>query len=335
MASDREFREIVYHQIEERANGDDNVLIETLSKIEASNRQTFGARMNDLVNVEGGIEGTLNKFRGIEGHDLHPQIYIPFYDKVMERRRANSQSKTSFLQEEPVVVLFDGVDPGDDSEVIYTGYHLNESGELTESNLEVDEEYALNNEVWVISINENVTDEDLESANVLVSYPNVRFNKIKISSHKESWIAGASEVHIKRYLSFYAYALHSTSPTAAAYSSEDAVDDSDGWRIKKVHRADVGKWLTFNWVYAQNWPVRMKDFGNGSIIHTDYFYYVVFEYDAWPTKMRSAYIPDAANSAEFYTQYRSADVYYKIGFIPENSANGWSSSSGFHFTSQY
>ncbi|NJN40911.1 MAG: hypothetical protein HC811_00365, partial [Flammeovirgaceae bacterium] len=162
------------------------------------------------------------------------------------------------------------------------------------------------------------------------------FATIKIDSHKEEWVAGASEVHIKRYYSFYRFDQYSSNPVAKNVTTEDAVNDGDGWRIKEVKRKDVGKTLTVNWIYALNWPIEFYNFPNGSSYHTDYFYYVVFEYDPWPTGLRNAYIPDAGSSGfTVYTCYRSADDFYKIGNIPEYGANYWSSTSGFHFTSEY
>jgi len=45
-AKDPEFRKILYQQIEKRMDGDDNVLIETLAKIQTANG-TIGARMSE------------------------------------------------------------------------------------------------------------------------------------------------------------------------------------------------------------------------------------------------------------------------------------------------
>lgn len=62
---------------------------------------------------------------------------------------------------------------------------------------------------------------------------------------------------------------------------------------------------------------------NVDLWHTDYLYYLIFEYDAWPTGLRSdGNIWDASNQNPFNSKYRSSDIYYAIGSINEYTADG-------------
>lgn len=288
MVNDLEFREIVYQQIEKRVDGDDNVLIETLSKIPTSSRKTIGARMDESVNIEGNVGRALAQFKGIEGRDLYPQIYIPFYENVKQRREANPQTRLALVQESPKIVLYDG----DETQTVFKGYYLNDSGELTESNLEIDEEYAENNEVWVISLNENI--DDANSTTSTLSSPSAKIDKVRIKCHKESWVAGASEVHIITWVSSYRF-----------YDLEILLyngGDYEGGRIKKISRSDVKdkKMHDINFNIVKNW--------NDKAPLADYAHYVIFEYDAWPTRKRD--VKWTQGGDELIWEYRSSDDYY-------------------------
>ncbi len=327
LQKDSEFGKVLYAGIEDAFDGERNVLFKTLLQ-EDKNPIQARKLSSKLLSSK---EGIMNAFSNIEGRNYYPQVFIPFYDEL------KASGKLSI--KDPVLVIYTIDSPNS----VYQGYLLGSNGGLIKTQM-VSEAYAKENEVWVISINERVDSEgnlidayvkDTGSRTQGVAYPNARFATMKIDSHKEEWVAGASEVHIKRYLSFFWFDQYSSTPVAGNVTSEDVPNDGDGWRIKEVKRKDVGKTLTINWTYISNWPDKNYVFDFGPV-HTNYFYYVVFEYDAWPTGLRNAYIPDAGVSGNtIYTCYRSADTYYKMDYIPESAADGWSSSSGFHFTSQF
>lgn len=314
LANDPEFREIVYQQIEKRVDGDDNVLLETLSKIQTSDQQTLGARMNNLLNIEGNIEHTLDKFRGIEGRDWYPQIYIPFYDKVKERREASPLAKTALVAQ-PVVVLFDGEEPGDDSSPVVTGFLLNDSGELTESNLEIDEEYAEENEVWVISLNERISDiDDVENSDVVAAGPSAVIDKMRCKCHKESWLAGASEVNIITIFS---------GNTTGAYLSNETYGGGpyQGGRIHKFTRSSVKD----NALRTVNFG--LNGYWDGRPASATYSHSVIFEYDIWPTRKRVAEWKNFAGGF-LNVEYRSSDGYYTLNSIPKTSFSTYTMSNG-------
>ncbi len=275
---------------------------------------SIGARMDDMSKTEGNIEQALNKFRGIEGRDFYPQIYIPFYEEAKERRLANPLAKEALVAEDPVVVLY----AGDETQTVYTGYMLNDSGELTESTLEIDEEYALYNEVWVISLNERIVDIDEvdNSTTGTLSSPSALIDKIRIKCHKESWLAGASEVNIITFISDYRfYDLH---------FEDYGGGDHEGGRIYKFSRSSVRyeSMKDINFYIYGHWDSKRPN--------APYAHYVIFEYDSWPTGRRDA--KWVQGSDELTWKYRSSDGYYdkntvyKTNFWPyqvNNSCIEW------------
>jgi hypothetical protein len=310
MAKDPEFREIVYQQIEKRVGGDDNVLIETLSKIKTSNQTTIGARMNGLVNNDGNVEKALDKFRNIEGRDLYPQIYIPFYENVKARRHSNPAAREAVVAEDQILVIYDGNDMGDTNPV-YTGYQLNDNGELTESDLEINEEYAMHNEVWVVSLNETIEDIN-QVENSTASAPSAIIDRMRCSCHKESWIAGASEVNIITIFS---------ANSVSSYLSNEYYGGGpyEGGRIYKFSRSLVndGVFRTVNFGINGYWDGRP----NATYSHS-----VIFEYDIWPTGKRIAEWD--FNGQFLNVEYRSSDSYYTKNSISKLSFSTYTMASG-------
>lgn len=325
LQADNAFREKLYSLVEESFDGERNVLFRTLLSEEQNPMASKLRREISKLN-----QSATNALINVDGKNYYPQVYIPFYDDLKEKGILSTKT--------PILIIYTDDSPTS----LYLGYSINDQGDLVATEELISENFAKENEVWVISINERVDSDGNLKENITTdrtqgaSYPHARFVTIKIDSHKEEWAAGASEVHIKRYLSFYRYDLYSSNPAVLNVTSEDDLPDGDGWRIKEVKRNDVGKTLTVNWAYVADWPNRYYNFPDGSSYHTDYFYYVVFEYDPWPTGMRTASMPDLGLSGFVIpTNYRSADTYYKQSYIPEYGANTWTSTVGFHFTSQY
>lgn len=327
LGNNPDFRAELYSEIDKSFDGDRNVLFKTLIEEGRTNSRFARSLKDNLLALN---PSALHAFNNIEGNNYFPQVFIPFYDEL----KASAKLGVS----NPNIIIYTHPSPNS----VYQSYKLNSEGTLLPDKL-ISENFAKENEVWVISINERVDNDGLaitkantNSKTSGASYPNAKFVTIKIDTHKEEWVSGGSEVHIKRYLSFYRYDQYSSSQAVLQVTSEDALNDGDGWRIKEVNRKDVGKTLTVNWNYVGDWPNKYYNFSDGSSYHTDYFYYVVFEYDPWPTGMRTASIPDLGLSGlTIPTNYRSADTYYKQSYIPESGTNTWTSSTGFHFTSEY
>lgn len=313
IADDPEFREIVYKEIEKQFDGDYNVLFETLSQVQTSDQSTIGARMAATSKIDEKLYLAMEAFKSIEGKDYYPQIYIPFYEELKEKK-VSSNAKVLSPENEPVIVLF----TGDDSQDAYPGYQLNEGGELEVTGFMVDEEYAQNNEVWVISLNERYFGENDSSSEAngsingrTKSSPSAIVDQIKIKCHKESWAAGASEVNILTLFSNWgATVLNLNVYGHGVY---------EGGQIYKFSRKDVRKQRNkdVNFYILNDWDDRAPDMPYGN--------YVIFEYDTWPTGRKTAewYV-----GATISIQYRSADIYYDLNTVYKTNFYGYYINNG-------
>lgn len=148
MANDPEFRSILYQEIEKKFDGDYNVLIENLVNLKTASGKTLRERMESNIG-DGVIDKALDKFRNLEGEDWYPQIFIPSFDLLKEKQVIQGRNQGVF-QVVPII-FYDG----DETKIVVNGYLPDENGELVESVFGIDEQYAMENEVWIISINES------------------------------------------------------------------------------------------------------------------------------------------------------------------------------------
>lgn len=166
------------------------------------------------------------------------------------------------------------------------------------------EKFAIENEIWVISINERVdnTGEPMEiyknaeskiTSRTMAS-PSAIVDQIKCKCHKESWAAGASEVNIITIASDFGFFDFDVN----LYSN----GQNEGGEIYKFSRSDVSNQrnVDVNFFIINDWDERApnKPYGN----------YVIFEYDTWPTGTRTATWELGGSTLNW--EYRSADGYY-------------------------
>ena len=177
-----DFRNLVYKSISFRFDGDDDVLCKELQK---KNREMNGEELNILE--------ALDYFQ-IQGR--YPQIYIPFFEENRDIRGTEN------------VIVVNAIDINE-SDQAFQGYFWNGEA-LVPTDCLIDEEYAENHEVWVISINERVDengnpltvfrngDDDVskESKSARSGTKNEYVMTINCTnlSEIESWIYGAPEI---------------------------------------------------------------------------------------------------------------------------------------------
>lgn len=295
LAKSSEFREILYQEIEKQFDGDYNVLFETLANSTVDNVPT-GVRMAASLKTEESYYAALKAFKNIEGTDFYPQIYIPFYEKLKDKK-ANSNARVLSVESEPIIVLF----AGDDSQSIFPAYRLNDTGDLVETGHFVDEDFAKNNEVWVVSLNERYFGEETDNPGSntpnngrTMASPSAIVDQIKCKCHKESWAAGASEVHIITLVSDYRFFNLDINLYGGG--------DHEGGRIYKFSRDDVKNKRNkdVNFYIINDWDDRAPG--------RPYGHYVIFEYDTWPTGKRDAKWTQGGD--ELTWEYRSADGFY-------------------------
>ncbi len=176
-----DFKDVVYKMVISRFDGDDDVLCkDVLSKTKEISNDTL-SKVLQYYQQQG----------------LYPQIYIPYFEELKKRKTKEN------------VIFINGIG-ADESQLAFQGYYF-ENDVIVPTPFLIDEEYAMNHEVWVISLNERVD----ENGNPLTmtgklkeadgaSEPKTsrsgkkheRVEKIKCPnlSEIESWIYGAPEL---------------------------------------------------------------------------------------------------------------------------------------------
>ncbi len=305
------------------------------------------------------------------GEYYYPQIYIP-------RMQAQEDNETTTYaigpplppDEDPIMIFYTGdaeVDAADPNEV-YPGYKLVNDQLVFFTN--VDEEFANENEVWVVSINESVNqmgrmalpceidpcapgcppvtdeipcgggggggggtgggggggtgggpdDDPTDAPAARVDFPELNHNKInfkieymRVADHKESWVAGASEISIRAKLVCHNGRREGIPGAEQMEYSSDQYSNYLGKLIKKVKRKQIKnvELLTVNYPLQTNWQNEYP-----SIDPVD-FIYTIFERDSWPAKLNQddRYSRDSPISLEsspgpFGLNYRSAEKNY-------------------------
>lgn len=252
----------------------------------------FNARAEAILS-QSAVTNAMNAFMNIDGVDYYPQIYIPYFDEMTARR---SQGRMA-TDQNPVIVLY----LGDESQEVYPGYQLNTNNEFISTGQMIDEEYALNNEVWVISLNETYfgDSDDSNMGQRLSAGESAKITRIKVKCHKESWTAGASEVNIITVLSEFNF----TDLKIKRYGG----DTYQGGQLKKVERSDIGDWKGLDFSVIANWDVNEP-------LSFDHANFVIFEYDSWPTGLKDVTFAHSAQQA-FTLEFRSADNEYSSHIV--------------------
>ena len=176
-----DFKTTVYKMIQARFDGDDNVLCKDV--------------LSKTKDIEDG--SIMEALQYYQQQGLFPQIYIPCYEELQERK----------TEENIIFINAIGVD---ESQVAFQGYCF-ENDTIVETPYLIDEEYAMNHEVWVISLNERVD----ENGNPIITgnytdsingprneqsqrsgrkYECVQKIKCPNLSEIEGWIKGAPEL---------------------------------------------------------------------------------------------------------------------------------------------
>lgn len=195
---DEDFKDFLYDEVEKQFDGDYNVLIDVLLAHSAD---------------PSAKELDFSKRAAVAMHDqeTYQQIFIPFFEEL--------KTKEILGTKEPILVFH----TPDETVREYPGYTLNDKGTLQEVDFLISEEFAMNNEIWVISPNERVGREGFTSVE-----KKDEGNSLKISSFGngdlyvanimvpdlggiESWIEGKVELELRAFspnvpnLLFYRY----------------------------------------------------------------------------------------------------------------------------------
>lgn len=300
---DPTFIEYLHTEAAKRFDGDNNVLIKKILE-----NPVYGQRINNPRML-----AALNAFKGLDGENWYPQIYIPFFNKH-EANRKNSASRTEVV-EGTKVVIYDG----NEAVTTFPIYKYNAQDSLVETSDLADEPYAEENELIVISLNETVNPDGNLPPPIPDSHGgphplvNFRIKDLTVKDGKESWIAGASEVHMKALGSTWNHRQFGYPNSAFVdYNVLRSSTDNKGHEIRKIPRGEIGYPIqNINYPLHTNWTI------------DNYFYdpiaycYVVFEYDAAPagvknnaSKIISCVGCPEQGGANSYINFRSSNSAY-------------------------
>jgi hypothetical protein len=150
LAKDKDFVSFVQTEAKKKFDGEYEVLIQDLQK-----NSTWRQKMNMPI-----INNALNAFKNIEGANYYPQIYIPKFQHEEDMKADNNYTSTnSIILPEIVYIYYSGdseVDSATNTNDSYAGYILDSATNQLVYWGMVNEAYANDNEVWIISVNESV-----------------------------------------------------------------------------------------------------------------------------------------------------------------------------------
>lgn len=291
LSQDIEFREYIIDKAREKFDGDDNVLLKEVSKdfdlIKEIKENTQKYSFFDSVLGEEHINSFLN---GIElGHErFYVQLYVPFIEQFD-------------ITKSPTIVL--AYKDNTDNNCVADGLLFNGSSfDL----IKVDEEYAIDNPVFVISINERVDNNgkprqmknDLTSDSQEVSNRGPEFfvgiSKVKLSSIKECWLCGDAEVSV--------VSANIQDPFNSSPSDCGNVLTEDQRNFRAVKKKDLNKWVTATAsLVGLNVGVSNRLDPNQTIL------FILYEHDATTNLKEVLFLPCYHS---YY--YKSGQGYYMI-----------------------
>lgn len=297
----------VFEETQKRHNINENQTVfsveEVLESINSDFRNSFS---NDL-------QFSIDAFKNLEGESWQPIFEFSNTNVLIQRN--------SYNEEKPIFIFEDNEDNEDNENPnsYTTAYQENEAGILEPLDEDVNEEFIQNKDLILIRIDDiDIIDGGHaggggsggggSGGNNTTGL--LKINKMNVKHHKESWINGASEVHIKAY-------KFNSLPTGGGDCGDFLTSSVNcynygGKEIKKWKRNKIGTEKTLNWFINSTW--------NSSGQSNDFVFYVIFEQDSWPAPLRGhTFI--FPNGASRNIQYRSNQTSYHHALLHMNSNN--------------
>ncbi len=320
LANNNSFKTVLNDKIAEQFDGDDNVLLKDLLVACADNSINFSNAIkqgvlnynNNLPAIEhpytqyiassddNTIMGWINNGLSFGGQNYFLHVYIPFFDKVE-------------LESNPTIVF------GLNETETTLGYKRNADNSI--SALVVDEDYAQNNLVWVVAINESVNsngvierpaqpDEDAAHPSQQASHraPGDRYvelSQVYITDKNESWIRGKADI---------TYASVKFNPNNCSWVMLDVSSGANS--IIKLGNNDLQTWKSVSEprkVIARPNSTAPTPFVDGQTLSI-----LLFEYDAVSQSTQNTQTCFLGASA-ITLRYNSRDVSYGIRDIPASA----------------
>ena len=242
----------------------------------------------------------------VNGETVYPQIYIPFSGSEAIQTGDPNPCTTPSTQTYfyPIVVPFDGDESQQQEE--FAGASYDPYG--TPISVQVSECFASQHTVWAVTINENVNQSGTTNTPVIPSGSSAQIGadaympSMIIKDHKEVWIKGASDIHMKYAFSWIDKINPTTGLTSINYFNEalnvpgannaystyitdwGGLRSGDDIEIRKFTRRQVNNnsQVNIDFTYA---PLSKPIYGGSSYyfypITGDYLYFVIYEYDSY------------------------------------------------------
>lgn len=217
-------------------------------------------------------------FKNIEGRSYSISFYVPFAEEL--------KTKATNIKEN--IYIFEEIE--DSNKLEYDGYLLNERGEFTKYQYQLTEDLAKNLAQEGISvIVVGLQDDSLVPMNerkelaivnsISSTNKNWYIDNMTVKTHKESWVAGASEIAVQAY----SYNHLNNQLKKINYINSSTAGGNSELIFAKFRRKDVRR------KYNKNLNANIA--GGIDATHNTYantnFFYVIYEADNWPVETRT------------------------------------------------
>jgi len=209
-------------------------------------------------------------FRNVNGQNFYPEI--KFFK--------SENNKSLLYKNEMTYMVYDG----DESKIKFIGEKYVNNKKIENSNVTVTEEYAMNNILFIFTVSE-LPEEDIlkyEKTSEAMVLIDAKMQKLKVMSHKETWVSGASEVcMIAQFTTYNGLALAGGTTGLPICVTDGSAKISCnlgtcGTMLREIKRKDVSDGVEF----TINFPI-LDDFNVTGFTTSQKvcMVYVIFEYD--------------------------------------------------------
>lgn len=348
MSDDSRFQYLLYTEMSGYAEDDKSVLFTTLFSKSLEQGWDLKAEMELKLSQQAAIDVDLQSifdaFKNLDGEDWNPQLFIPNYDRLLQSGKIGNSGYNR-----PAYITYSG----DESISSAPAYWFAQAGPVDVGELGSDpnqaqfrqafvanEATSADHELFVISLSEVPASQVIlpkapansRPTSTTAAVGRVAIGNMKVMEHKESWLAGKSDVAIAGRLRWNTFQSENptllTNPKPGCTKDCSAVEiypistlltrydgDNSNTKVRKFTRSEVRNQTVVNVnesITAQWNPYYTNT--NGDILLSyessgEYGYYLIYEADPWPIGKRT-YSWNIAPLNVQETVYRSADDYY-------------------------
>ncbi len=262
---------------------DDLVQLSIQSEAKGQQEKTF--LLKDVVtlaksrkqNITTDLSKTINQlnnaFKGIDGRDYEISIYIPFAEKLETFRKGTSNKAAN-----NDIFIFEGEEKSEQQ--YFEGYILNEDGNYVSYEQLINEQMAeelgtQGKNVAVIGI-QDVQIITSPQGPATTNKKSFRLGNTVIKQHKESWVAGKSDIAIQ----MYKYENGTLNKINLINSNTFGENE---YIFRQFSRKEIKDQTTVNLEYL---PLVADIDVTASVYNNSRFPYVIYEADSWPVTKR-------------------------------------------------